>query len=238
MRRIFGFLAALLFVVPAVAQSSEQKPRVYITESDSWQMSGSNGGYYNGWGGNTSGGARPQTAEIIKTFGKRCPQVVVNDKKDKADYTVVLDHEGGKSILSHDNKVAVFNSDGDAILSHSTRELGTSVKDACEAIAKDWPAREKMVAQKSQQQQAAKLVSVSQTSAVPVAASQLSVSSNPAGADIEVDGNFVGNTPSTVDVASGEHTVVVKKTGYKDWSRTLKVTGGTVNLSVEFEKAQ
>lgn len=238
MRRIFGFLTVSLLVLPAFAQSSAQKPRVYITDSESWQMSGSNGGYYNGFGGNVSGGARPQTAEIIKTFGKRCPQVVINDKKEKADYTVVLDHEGGKSVLAHDNKVAVFNSDGDAILSHSTRELGTSVKDACEAIVKDWPSRaSKLDAQKSQQP-TAQLVSVSEKSATPSPASQLSVSSNPSGADIEVDGSFVGNTPSTLDVTSGEHTVVVKKAGYKDWSRTLKVTGGVVNLSIEFEKAQ
>jgi len=238
MRRIFGFLIALLLAATALAQSNAQKPRVYVTDSQSWQMTGNSGGGYNGWGGNMSGGARPQTAEIIKTFGKRCPQVVVNDKKEKADYTVVLDHEGGKSILAHDNKVAVFNSDGDAIVSHSTRELGTSVKDACEAIVKDWPSRaSKLDAQKSQQQ-AAQLVSVSQKTAAPAPASQLSVSSNPSGADIEVDGSFVGNTPSTLEVTSGEHTVVVKKTGYKDWSRTLKVTGGLVNLSIEFEKAQ
>lgn len=237
MRRILGSLTALLFTIPAIAQSGAEKPRVFITDSQSWQMTGNGGGANGAGGGHFGGGARPQTAEIIKTFGKRCPQVVVNNKQDKADYTVVLDHEGGKSVLAHDNKVAVFNSDGDAIVSHSTRELGTSVKDACEAIVKDWPAREKLQAQKAQQQPA-QLVTVSQTSAAPVAASQISVSSNPAGADIEVDGSFVGNTPSTVDVASGEHTVVVKKAGYKDWSRTLKVTGGTVNLSVEFEKAQ
>lgn len=237
MQRIFCFLTALLFATAALAQSDTPKPRVYVTDSESWQMTGNSGGGYNGWGGSTNGGARPQTAEIIKTFGKRCPQVVVNDKKEKADYTVVLDHEGGKSILAHDNKVAVFNSDGDAIVSHSTRELGTSVKDACEAIVKDWPVRSKVVAQEAQQK-AAQLVTVSQKSATPAAASQLSVSSNPTGADIEVDGSFVGNTPSTVDVTSGEHTVVVKKSGYKDWSRTLKVTGGAVNLSIEFEKAQ
>ena len=237
MRRILGLLAALLFVVPAVAQSNDQKPRVFITDSQSWQMTGNSGGANGAGGGHFGGGARPQTAEIVKTFGKRCPQVVVNNKQDKADYTVVLDHEGGKSILAHDNKVAVFNSDGDAIVSHSTRELGTSVKDACEAIVKDWPSREKLQAQKAQQQPA-QLVTVSQTSTAPVAASQISVSSHPDGADIEVDGNFVGNTPSTIDVAPGQHTVVVKKRGYKDWSRTLKASGGTVNLSVEFEKAQ
>jgi len=238
MRRNFGFLAALFLVLPAMAQSGTEKPRVYITDSQSWQMTGNSGGSADGFGGHVSGGARPQTAEIIKSFGKRCPQVIVNNRQDKADYTIVLDHEGGKSVLAHDNKVAVFNSDGDAILSHSTRELGTSVKDACEAIVKDWPSRSSKLAAQKNQQQPAQLVSVSRSSAAPVAASQLSVSSNPSGGDIEVDGNFVGNTPSTIDVTSGEHTVVVKKAGYKDWSRTLRVTGGTVTLSIEFEKAQ
>jgi hypothetical protein len=39
----------------------------------------------------------------------------------------------------------------------------------------------------------------------------LSVDASVAGADIEVDGNFVGNTPSTLSIAPGQHTIVVKK---------------------------
>jgi len=68
-------------------------------------------------------------------------------------------------------------------------------------------------------------------------ASRISVSSISANADIEVDGSFVGNTPSSVEVTPGEHSVVVKKTGYKNWERKLKVTGGSVNVSAELEKA-
>jgi DUF438 domain-containing protein len=41
-------------------------------------------------------------------------------------------------VVSHDNKVVVFNKDGDAIMSRSTRLLGNAVKDACGAIATDW----------------------------------------------------------------------------------------------------
>ena len=73
----------------------------------------------------SSGGARPQTAEIVKTFGERCPDVIVNNKPDKADYVVLLDHEGGKGLIKRDNKMAVFNKDGDSIVSHSTRSLAT-----------------------------------------------------------------------------------------------------------------
>ena len=68
-----------------------------------------------------AGGARPQTAEIIKTFGERCPQVTINNIQTKTDYIVLLDHEGGKGALRHKNKVAVFaRVSGDSIVSKST----------------------------------------------------------------------------------------------------------------------
>ncbi len=69
------------------------------------------------------------------------------------------------------------------------------------------------------------------------ATGKLSVASVPDGADIEIDGSFVGNTPSDVQVADGDHTVVVKKAGFKDWERKLKVSGGSnVHLSAALEK--
>ena len=70
-----------------------------------------------------------------------------------------------------------------------------------------------------------------------VSNASLHVSSQPSGADIEVDGNFVGSTPSTIQLSSGDHTVTVKKGGYKTWERKMKATGGDINLSVELEKA-
>ncbi|WP_109489121.1 PEGA domain-containing protein [Occallatibacter savannae] len=70
-----------------------------------------------------------------------------------------------------------------------------------------------------------------------VAQAILAIASTPAGADIELDGNFVGNTPSSVNLTSGSHQVVVKKKGFVDWTKTLNVTGGTVNLTAELEQA-
>ena len=106
------------------AQDSREKPRVFITDSTSWQMNGRNGG------------ARPQTAEILKTFGESCRAVTVTNNRERADFVVTLDHEGGKGYLLRDNKVAVFNRDGDMIHSGSTRSLGNSVRDACRAITR------------------------------------------------------------------------------------------------------
>jgi hypothetical protein len=49
----------------------------------------------------------------------------------------------------------------------------------------------------------------------------------------------VGNTPSDVQTTEGEHTVSVKKSGFKDWERKLKVTAGSsVHLNAELEKVQ
>jgi hypothetical protein len=61
----------------------------------------------------------------------------------------------------------------------------------------------------------------------------LDVSSTPPGADVEIDGNFVGNTPSSVGVASGEHTVRVSKAGYTTWERKITTSSGNVKLSPE-----
>jgi hypothetical protein len=73
------------------------------------------------------------------------------------------------------------------------------------------------------------------SASVPVQAS-LVIDSTPPGADIEIDGAFVGNTPSTVSVAPGSHQIAVKKKGLTEWTKTLNVTGGTVHLSAELEQ--
>ena len=240
---VFCFAACLNFFSQGYppSQSPSEKPRVFVTDSESWEMSGSGGGSNGNWGAHTHGGARPQTAEIIKTFGERCPQVMVNNKQDLADYIVLLDHEGGKGALRHKNKVAVFQKEsGDVVVSHSTLSLGGSVQDACEGIAKDWTAH-------GPQMRAAALKSV--TPAAPSAPAapetaqggnspvpRVSVASTPDGADIEVDGSFVGNTPSIIELSPGEHTVVVKKPGYQQWQRKLKVTGGEIKLNANLQQ--
>src|SRR5713226_4339057 len=130
-------LVATFLNMPCVA-AEETKPRIFITDSTSWEVIGAAGGSNGVFASSISGGARPQTAEIVKTFGERCQQVLVNNKVEKADYVVVLDHEGGKGYLRKRNKIAVFNKEGDAIVSRSTRSLGNSVQDACGAITSDW----------------------------------------------------------------------------------------------------
>ncbi len=74
-------------------------------------------------------------------------------------------------------------------------------------------------------------------SASPILASaSLNIDSSPAGADIEIDGAFVGNTPSTISVARGSHEITVKKKGFIQWSKALSVTGGTIRLNADLEQ--
>lgn len=59
------------------------------------------------------------------------------------------------------------------------------------------------------------------------------VASNPPAADIEIDGNFVGSTPSSLSLTSGEHEIAIKKSGYVAWKRKINVTSGSVRLNAE-----
>jgi len=65
----------------------------------------------------------------------------------------------------------------------------------------------------------------------------VNVSSNPSGADVSVDGEFVGNSPATLKLAPGKHTLSVRLSGYKDWSREITVySGSAVQLTANLEK--
>jgi uncharacterized protein with beta-barrel porin domain len=61
----------------------------------------------------------------------------------------------------------------------------------------------------------------------------LEISSTPSAAEIELDGNFVGYTPSSMGVSPGDHTIKLTKTGYTSWERNLKTSTGTVKISPE-----
>jgi len=64
----------------------------------------------------------------------------------------------------------------------------------------------------------------------------VAVRSTPDGADITVDGNFVGSTPSTLRLSPGDHSVSVDKSGFKPWQRKVTLTAGsspTISASLE-----
>jgi len=66
---------------------------------------------------------------------------------------------------------------------------------------------------------------------------KVTITSVPADADIAVDGSLIGNSPATVKLAAGSHTVSVASNGYKSWKRELTILPDSeLNLSATLEK--
>jgi hypothetical protein len=136
-------LAVSGFVITAALPGgvASEKPRIFITESQALQVS-SNTAVGDAKGGvSVAGGTSPQNVEVMKTFQRRCPAVLVTGNREKADFVVRLDHEepNPTTLFVHGNKVVVFNKDDDLIYSSSTRMLRTAVNGACAAITRDSP---------------------------------------------------------------------------------------------------
>jgi hypothetical protein len=65
----------------------------------------------------------------------------------------------------------------------------------------------------------------------------VSLKSTPDGADVSADGNFMGNTPSSLKLSPGKHTIKVSMAGYQAWTREITVNAGSeVALNVILEK--
>jgi membrane-associated protease RseP (regulator of RpoE activity) len=64
----------------------------------------------------------------------------------------------------------------------------------------------------------------------------LTITSTPGGAEIYLDGSFVGNTPSTVNAPTGEHSISVRKQGFQNWERDLAISGGNITLAAELAR--
>jgi tetratricopeptide (TPR) repeat protein len=63
----------------------------------------------------------------------------------------------------------------------------------------------------------------------PATVGELQIASKPAGAEIFLNGHPKRNTPRTIrELAVGEYTIVLRKTGYEDYSATVTVTGRKV----------
>jgi hypothetical protein len=62
-------------------------------------------------------------------------------------------------------------------------------------------------------------------------------SSTPPGAEIMLDGKYVGSTPSKIELATGTHVVVFSMPGFGQWKRELTVLSGSeLNVSAILQK--
>ena len=66
-----------------------------------------------------------------------------------------------------------------------------------------------------------------------------SFTSTPAGAEIAVDGLYVGNTPSAVGLITGTHVIVLSMPGFAEWKRELWVAPDSVlNVTANLQKTE
>jgi hypothetical protein len=165
---------------------------------------------------------------------------MTNNIQEKANFIVVLDHEGGKGYLRHRNKVAVFERiSGDTVVSKSTLSLGGSVQEACDAIVKYWAdngARLSGQAVRDTPPPPAPAPELSM--AIQTTVGEVLISSSPSTGDIDIDGAFVGNTPSTLSLAPGDHVIRITRKGFQPYEKKLHISGGKINLNAELEPVQ
>ena len=145
----FSVVYFALFVLLALSGVSmgqdDRRPRIFIEETSSWEVKGDpvysstdKKGRVHVGGGGSQGGAVPRTAETMKRFAEQCSDVIVTRFKEKADFVVLLEHEGGKDIFNKDNKLAVFNVDGDLVTTGSFSRPRKAVDTACKAIVSEF----------------------------------------------------------------------------------------------------
>ncbi len=73
--------------------------------------------------------------------------------------------------------------------------------------------------------------------AVPDAVASVQFSSDPTGAEITIDGNYAGNTPSLIKLKPGTHSIKMTMHGYAPWERSIETAAGeSRNVAATLEK--
>jgi len=117
------------------------KPRVYVSDSQSWTETGGFGRSSSVAEGNLYGGYDPDLTDIFQDFTTDCPAVVVTQEKAKAGFAVLFDKGASKKGftglggLVKVNKLTVVTRSGETIFSQEARSTDTIVRAACEVIA-------------------------------------------------------------------------------------------------------
>jgi PEGA domain-containing protein len=70
----------------------------------------------------------------------------------------------------------------------------------------------------------------------PTTETVLDIWSNPPGADIFLDGGYMGKTPNSQAVPPGEHTITLRKKDFATWQRKVLVTPGKRRVTAYLEQ--
>ena len=133
-----SILAWLVLALPAAAQKPQDRPRVYITDRDSWKEFGWIVASNRHASGAISGRIVREHTESVKTFNRTCPDVTVTENKEKADFALVWDRTNWNETAwtGHQNNLALYKRNGDLVWSGASHRMTTAAKDACKAVLK------------------------------------------------------------------------------------------------------
>jgi hypothetical protein len=97
---------------------------------------------------------------------------------------------------------------------------------------------ETVTAQSSEKADTSKAQESGKAASQPEATGTVRVTSNPEGAEVWVDGAFVGNTPGQLKLAAGKHRIRIAIEGYEEWVREVEVLAGSeLTLNAALKKS-
>jgi PEGA domain len=195
-----------------------------------------------------SGASKIPARDILKSAERICPEVWITQDETTFDYKLEvakLDHsKGGRFSLT------LLNPNGSTIREVSGGSLDDAIGGICHAVDKgeipggvttrvtNKPAES---IERAQDRRATP-ASANAPDLSPASASAwatISVSSNPDGADVYTDGEFVGNAPATLKLSAGKHSIKITLAGYQDWSRDITtLVSSEAHLTAKLEKRE
>ncbi|MGB8030774.1 MAG: PEGA domain-containing protein [Terracidiphilus sp.] len=133
--------------------------------------------------------------------------------------------------------VAAANMISDALKSLDLSSIPPAAPGSSPAAPGAAPAPSSNAAPATPDARSAPAPSSNATPAGPDAVASVQLSSYPDGAEITIDGSYVGNTPSLIKLGPGTHSIRMTMPGYAPWVRSIETAAGeSRNLAATLEK--
>lgn len=203
-----NYKIAALAVIAVAPAAFGQQPRVFLSATST---------------GSSTTVNNDQTVPMRQGLNKYCGSFVSTMNQANADFTVFDAHQE-QGIIVRVNQFTVSNANGDVVAQFNAGSIMQGMQQSCAAMGKAWanrpPAPPPQPATAPEPAPAPAPEPVPAPALAPAPEMQrVAITSTPEGADIVVDNKFVGNTPSTVLLSMGDHTVVISKNEYDTWQR-------------------
>lgn len=197
--------------VPITLTLDKNSAQYFVVSTDTeWQGFVYGSGTSAGW--NRSGGSIVSGSSGRSTRGLEASIMLIDSKtKD-----VVWAYEVHKS--SH----------GDLLLGTLAARGKQSVAEACAKHLKEFIEKSGSGFKEASSAKAQSTMELGQKLSV-------NIGSKPLGAEIYVDDEFAGSTPSTISVPEGKHRFSIRKLGFQDWNREMTVSGSSISLTAELQ---